>query len=87
MKFVEKTELLIDLLIKKQNELNVTALEYEDTESESHIICHRESDDTFIVWTSYYTNEAKTSYQNFFNGKYDIPTLELARQEVKRRMK
>ena len=85
-KFKEKYEEKIkSLLAKKEKELNVHVVSTEfDEDKNLHILCHRMTDDSFIVWSSYYTGEEKTSFVNFHNGSYDM-TLEQGVRELERR--
>lgn len=72
-KYKEKIK---SLLAEKEKELNVHVVSTEfDEDKNLHILCHRITDDSFIVWSSYYTGEEKTSFVNFYNGAYDM-TLE-----------
>lgn len=61
------------LFERKKRELGVQIVGYEFSENKDlHVLAKRESDGTYVGWTSYYTGEDKTSYVDFYNGAYDM---------------
>lgn len=76
----------LDKLIKrKEKELNLYIVDVVIGPNKyAHILAKRESDNSFVVWTSPYTGEYKTSYVDFYSGMYDMP-LTHAVEELNRR--
>lgn len=73
------------LLFQKEKELNLVVVGQEfDDRNNLHVLCNRRFDNSYIVWTAYNTDEEKNSFENFYNGKYDM-TLEEGVQELERR--
>lgn len=62
-----------DLLKIKSEELNIEIVKQEIARNKDlHVLAFRKFDSSYIVWTSYYTGEEKTSYVGFYNGSYDL---------------
>lgn len=73
------------LLFQKEKELNLVVVGQEfDDRKNLHVLCNRRFDNSYVVWTAYNTGEEKTSFENFYNGKYDM-TLEEGVRELERR--
>lgn len=84
---VEKHQAIAILLDRKSKELNVDVISYNfKAEGDAIVLAYRPIDTSYIVWTTYCTGEAKTSFVDFYNGKYDM-TKENATQEYERRLK
>lgn len=64
----------LDALLKhKEEQLNITVIDVAyDSNNHAHVLAKRKSDDSFVVWTSTNTGESKTTYIDFYNGKYDM---------------
>lgn len=61
------------LIVNKQEELNFRVVDKVlDDNNDLHILCQRYSDNSYVVWTSYYTGDVETSYENFYSGEYDM---------------
>ncbi|RKJ31445.1 hypothetical protein D7X33_40390 [Butyricicoccus sp. 1XD8-22] len=76
-----------NLIKRKEKELNIHVFEKVFDENRNlHVLCLKESDGSYVVWTSYYTKEAQTSYKDFYNGEYDL-TLRKAIDEIRKRAK
>lgn len=44
-----------------------------DNDYNTHILAYRERDETFIVWSMYNNGIGdRTTYEGFYNGKYDL---------------
>lgn len=70
------------LIERKQKELNIYVLDYgEDDKQNVHFLVKRESDGSYVVWTSYRDG----GYANFYNGLYE-PDVKLAVEEFVRRV-
>lgn len=73
------------LFMGKEFELGVVVIDEQQSENgDLHVLCERESDGSHVVWTSYNTGDLETSYENFYNGKYDL-TREEGFKELDRR--
>ncbi|WP_144460404.1 hypothetical protein [Siminovitchia fortis] len=73
------------LFAEKTEELNVRVIAYQfDEEKNLHVLCQRDSDRSYISWSSYYTGEKNSSFENFYNGKYDMDLGQGIRELKKR---
>lgn len=76
-----------ELLKRKSKELNIDIIRNElSRNGDLHVLALRDSDKSYVVWTSYNTGEDKTSYVDFYNGKYDL-TIDQAQIEYDRRFR
>lgn len=74
-----------ELLKEREDALNVTVLcTASSPNGDLHVLCERLADDTFIVWTTYKTDQLSTTFTGFYNGYYDA-TLYQAINELERR--
>lgn len=71
-------EKLRHLCEQKEKTLNITILHImcDRDFQHAHILAKRLSNNSFIVWTSGNTGKEQISYENFYNGKYDMNLLE-----------
>lgn len=61
-------EKIKELIKRKEKELKVYEIQKAfDSQNNLHVLCKRESDSSYVVWTAYYTGEEKTSYKDFYN--------------------
>src|SRR5699024_4338534 len=73
------------LIFGKEFELGVNVIDEQYSENgDLHVLCERESDGSHVVWTSFRTDDLETSYEDFYNGKYDL-TREEGFKELDRR--
>ena len=73
------------LIFGKEFELGVNVIDEQYNENgDLHVLCERESDGSHVVWTSFRTDDLETSYEDFYNGKYDL-TREEGFKELDRR--
>lgn|SRR5699024_6468972 len=77
----------IEKLIKEKEEtLKVQTIEKViDNQGDLHVLCKKEYDGSYAVWSAYYTGEEKTSFENFYNGSYS-KYLKFAVDELTRRV-
>lgn len=69
-----------ELIERKKEELNLEVVKHQySSNGDIHVHCKRSFDDKHVVWTSYWTGEIRTSYNDFYNGTYleDIKQAEL----------
>lgn len=70
---------------ERESSLHVSILcQNKSTDGDIHVLCYRQSDNSYIVWTAYYTGCLSNSFEGFYNGRYDL-TLEEALNEIERR--
>lgn len=82
--FISKLEKMIK---KKEKELKVQVIEKViDSLGDVHLLCKKELDGSYAVWSSYNTGEEITSYENFYNGFYS-KDLKVAVMELTKRVK
>ena len=56
-----------------------------DNSYNTHIMAYRESDESFIVWSMYNNGIGdRTTYEGFYNGKYDLSENEAFSEMMKR---
>lgn len=80
-------EKFADMVKNMENELGVKVLRANLTSYKGVILAHRKSDDSFIVWNSFYHGEHSVrSYDGFSSGEYGL-TLEQAITVFKSRTK
>lgn len=76
---------LQDTLRERETALNVRTIDIQyDNERNAHIIAQRNSDGTFVVWTSYYTREEQSRYFGLYNGTYDLDLRQAVREQDRR---
>ena len=57
-----------------------------DEENNVHMMAYRPSTSDFVVWSMYYNGlDERTTYDGFYNGKYDL-NEDLAWSEMMRRL-
>lgn len=70
-----------NLINRKQKELNVYVLDYgEDEKRNVHFLAKRESDGSYVVWTSYRDG----NYADFYNGFYETNVKSAVDEFVRR---
>lgn len=76
----------IDKLIKrKESKLKINVLEVVfDPMENLHLLCKKETDGSYVVWTAYNTNDEKTKYENFYHGLHDLSLKEAINEFTKR---
>lgn len=56
-----------------------------DNNYNTHILAYRESDESFIVWSMYNNGIGdRTTYEGFYNGKYDLSENEAFNEMMRR---
>lgn len=76
---------LHDLIKRKEEELDVKlVMKVEDEHGHAHIMCERLYNQTYVVFTAFYTGISESTYDNFYNGKYDLDYKEAFRELTRR---